>query len=499
MTEALGGTATLSPSLLGGLPETVEVPRYDRNDLAVGVAHIGVGAFHRCHQAEFTDDLLNERFDRRGVVGINIREPRLATTLGRQDGLFTRLLRDDRRVDARVIGCLVETIDGQESSDAALRALAAAEVEAITLTVTEKGYCHRPASGELDAGLSDVRHDLANPTAPRSLPGLLVQAFELRMRSHGRPVTVISCDNIPANGVILGNVVRGMAESRGAELKRWMADNVAFPSTMVDRIVPATAAADLETVEQNFGYRDLATVVGEPFRQWVIEDNFVSSVPRWDLVGATFVADVAPFELLKMRVLNAAQSALAYLGLLAGYEHTCDDMTDETLVAFVRRMLVEESIPTIPAVPGILPDRYLEQCFGRLRNRAIRHRNHQIATDGSQKIVQRFLNPIIERLRRGESVELLAVAVAAWVAYLAYASTRLGARWSVADPLGNRVAALAERAGRHSEVLAADVLAIETIFDRELHERRDFRATVARHLGGLLSDAPIAYVRGLLQ
>ena len=267
---------------------------------------------------------------------------------------------------------------------------------------------------------------------------------------------------------------------------------------MVDRIVPATSDADIRMVEETFGYRDRAPVVGEPFRQWVIENRFAGRVPQWDVAGATWTDDVAPFELIKMRVLNAAQTSLCYLGLLAGHEHTCDDMTDATLTAFVRRMLLEESVPTLPPVPGVSPGRYVEQTFDRLRNTAIRHRNHQIATDGSQKIVQRIVNPVRERLRRGESVELLAVVVAAWIVYLAYASDGFGRRWSVQDPFAERIAAIADRVGKDGASLAAEVLSNESLFDRELFENAAFRATVARHLDGLLSGDPIAYVRGLV-
>ncbi|MCP4380762.1 MAG: mannitol dehydrogenase family protein, partial [Hyphomicrobiales bacterium] len=310
--------------MLSALPASVRTPGYDRSDLKIGMAHVGVGAFHRCHQAEYTDDLLGERFDRWGVVGINIRDPRLGETIGRQDGLYTRLLRDNDTVDARVIGCMLDTVDSQAAAEPALRVLAAPEIELVTLTVTEKGYCHKPASGLLDRSHPDIVHDLANPDDPRSLPGLVVCALERRMQSHARPITVVSCDNIPSNGAILENVVRALAEKRGTGLSDWITANAAFPSTMVDRIVPATTEGDRQTIVDGFGYRDLAPVVGEPFRQWVIENRFAGRAPAWDLAGATLADDVAPFELLKMRVLNAAQTALCYLGLLAGHEHTCD-------------------------------------------------------------------------------------------------------------------------------------------------------------------------------
>jgi len=489
---------TLSPALLERLPQAVRRPGYDRKALAVGMAHVGVGAFHRCHQADYTDDLLNEHFDRWGVIGINIREPRLAGTLARQDGLYTRLLRDGDHIDARVIGCMLATADSQADAGPALKVLAAPEVDVITLTVTEKGYCHKPSTGLLDASLPDVAHDLANPDEPRTLPGMLAKALELRMQSHGRPVTVISCDNIPSNGVILANVVRAVTERRSPELASWIADHVAFPSTMVDRIVPATSETDRLAVEETFGYRDLAPVVGEPFRQWVIENRFASRAPQWHLAGATLVDNVAPFELLKMRVLNAAQSSLAYLGLLAGHTYSGEAADDPLLAAFVRRMLIEESLPTLPPVPGVSPTDYVEQTFRRLHNTAIRHRNHQIATDGSQKIVQRLLNPIRERLHEGKGVELLSVVVAAWMVYLVYASRRFGQRWAVQDPFAGEIARIADRTGDDGTSLAAAILANETLFSRELFERGEFRSMIGCHLDGLLSDRPIGYVQSVL-
>jgi fructuronate reductase len=364
--------------------------------------------------------------------------------------------------------------------------------------VTEKGYCHRPASGALDAANPDIVHDLANPRVPRSLPGLLARALELRMLSHRRPVTVISCDNIPGNGVILANAVRALAEQRGRALADWVGGNAAFPSTMVDRIAPATTPADLATVERTYGYRDRAVVVGEPFRQWVIERRFAARVPPWDLAGATFVDDVTPFEQLKMRVLNAAQSTLAYLGLLAGHAHISDAVADPLLEAFVRRMLTVESVPTLPPVPRVAPLAYVDRSLARLHNTAIRHRCHQIATDGSQKLVQRLVNPAAERLRRGEPVRHLAVAIAGWMAYLVRASDRFGRAWTVEDPEAGRVAAIADRIGDDPAALAAAILAIDTVFDRGLAAQESLRGALAAALGGLLSGDPMAVVRRTL-
>lgn len=488
---------TLGPALLDQLPADVTRPAYDRAALRAGIAHIGVGAFHRCHQAEYTDDLLGKRFDRWGIVGINIRNPRLAETLGRQDGLYTRLLRENGRVEARVVGSIVSVVDSQESAAPALGVLASPEVDIVTLTVTEKGYCHKPATGELNWDHPDIVHDLAHPEAPRSVPGLILRALELRMLSHGGPLTVMSCDNIPGNGAILGKVVGALANRRWQQLADWIAVNAAFPSTMVDRIAPATTPADIKAVEDRFGYYDSAVVVGEPFRQWVIENRFAGRAPAWDLVGATLVDDVEPFEHLKMRVLNGAQTTLCYLGVLAGHEHTCDDMADPLLAAFVRRMLVEETLPTLQPVTGISPQAYVEQSLERLRNTAIRHRNHQIATDGSQKIVQRLLNPIRERLRRGEGIALLAVPVAAWMVYLIRASSRFGASWRVDDPLAGRIAAIAERVGNDPDLLTAEILAIDAVFGRDLAANAVFTTTIVDGLRGLLADDPLAHIRSI--
>ncbi|MGE3305717.1 MAG: mannitol dehydrogenase family protein [Rhizobiaceae bacterium] len=488
----------LEPALLDSLPADVQRPSYDRTALKPGIAHLGVGAFHRTHQAEYTDDLLHADFGAWGIVGINIRPPLLADSLAPQAGLYTRLMREGDRAEARVIGSIVATVDSQSSPQPALDILASPDIAVVTMTVTEKGYCHKPATGELDLAHPDIVHDLANPENPRSVPGILSRALELRMRSHGVPLTVMSCDNIPANGTLLQNVMQSITQLRhkgyGNDLGDWIEANAAFPSTMVDRIAPATSQADCETVERRFGYRDRAVVVGEPFRQWVIENRFAGRMPAWDRVGATIVDDVTAFEHLKMRVLNGAQTTLCYLGVLAGHEHTCDDMTDPLLVHFVRRMLLEETLPTLAPVPGINPSDYVAQSLDRLRNTAIRHRNHQIATDGSQKIVQRLINPIRERLARGETVALLSTALAGWMVYLIRASQRFGHAWTADDPYAGKVAEIADRVGDDAAALVGEILAMRALFDAELAASAAFRSAVTDAVAGLLSADPMGYL-----
>ena len=442
------------------------------------MAHIGVGAFHRCHQAEFTDDALEARFDRWGVVGINIRPPRLADTLGRQDGIYTRLLRDGdqrRRPRGRLSGGRCRR---QDSSDAAVSVLETPGVDVVTITATEKGYCHQPATGEIDAAHPDIVHDLAHPDAAAEpagadRPGAGTAAAVARAADHLRllrqhPVERRHPRDGGAGG---GGTGAGRTSCAGSSRtspfpRPWSTASCRRPRR---RTSPSSSA--------RYGYRDSAVVVGEPFRQWVIEDRFAGRTPPWALAGATFVDDVTPFELIKMRVLNAAQTSFAYLGLIAGHEHTSDDMTDPVLTAIVRRMLIEESLPTLPPVPGVDPLAYLDLSFGRLRNTAIRHRNHQIATDGSRKIVQRILNPIRERLETGGSVERLTLVVAAWMLYLVSASKRFGERWTVEDPFAAEAARHRRprrpRCRRRSWTGSSPTI---SIFDRALAGRPEFRS-----------------------
>lgn len=483
----------LSPASLAALPPEVRRPGYDRTRLRLGMAHVGVGAFHRCHQADFTDDMLEAGFGRWGVAGIQLRPPSV-DALAAQDGLYTRVLRDGARAEARVVGCLLRTVDATAAPGPAFGVLAAPDVEVATITVTEKGYCHRPSDGAPDPENADLAHDRAHPAAPRSLPGLLARALELRRRTHGRPMTLISCDNIPGNGAILAGAVAAVADPRLAD---WIAANVAFPSTMVDRIVPATTAADIEALAAAHGYRDAAAVGGEPFRQWVIEDRFAGRRPPWDAAGAEFVGDVAPYELLKMRVLNAAQTTLAHLGLLAGHVHTHDAVSDPQLADFTRTMLATESIPTLPPLPGTDPGAYLARALGRIGNRAIRHTCQQIATDASQKLPQRLVNPAAERIAGGLPAPRLTVAIAAWMATLVRASPRFGRQWPADDPAAAPVAVIAASSGDDAAALVAGILGLDAVFAPRLAAREELRAGLAAALAGFLGPDPIAVVRSL--
>ena len=484
----------LSEERLAKQPPSVRRPQYDRTSLQIGMAHIGVGAFHRCHQAEYTDDMLEAKFGRWGVLGVNLKPPRLADLLGPQDCLFSRTLRQDERAETRVVGALRRVIDVEDeaSAETAVAALAEPTVGVVTMTVTEKGYCLTPSTGALDRANPDLSADLNAASPPRTLFGLLALALERRRRSKAGGLTLVSCDNIPSNGLRLRAAVLEFAAAQPAALARWIEDKVAFPCTMVDRIVPATTRRDVESVSATIGMHDEAAVVGEHFRQWVIEDNFAAERPPWDLAGAQFVPDAKPFELIKMRVLNAAQSTLSHQGAIVGHEYSFEAAADPILSILARRMLERETAPTLPNLAGMDVAPYIDSSMARICNAAIRHRCHQIGTDGSQKIVQRLLGPLRERLAAGRRADLLTLAVGSWMAYCLSGASRFGARWKASDPWAETIAAMGDRIADLRQ-LATSILSIDPIFGTDL-ACPQIVDPIARHLRGLLQGDPRVYL-----
>jgi fructuronate reductase len=475
-----GETLALAPAGVGR-------PAYDRAKTRVGFAHVGVGAFHRCHQAEYIDDALAAGADDRTEIGINLRPPSIEDQLSAQDGLYTRLLVEGDRAEARVVGSIRQVFDAERAPDLAVAALSHPGIDVVTMTVTEKGYCHVPSTGELDWDRPEIAEDVKRASGRSSLPGLLAEMLARRMRD-GAPVTLVSCDNIPGNGRILGNVVSSFAEATDKALAVWIAENVRFPSTMVDRIVPATRPEDLGHVTELTGLVDEGAVVGEPFRQWVIEDDFNRPRPRWDVAGAEFVADVEPYEFVKMRVLNACQTALSYLGALAGLGTTCDDVGDPQLRNFAERMIRAETAAVLPSVASMQVGPYLASSLSRLANPAIRHANHQIATDGSQKINQRILQPLRERMAKGLPSPLLETAIGAWVAYLAKSQPAFGSAWQAHDQIMPFVAEAASLSSGNIEAFAALFVANRAIFGDGLSGDAAFARRVAASAHAMLAD-----------
>jgi fructuronate reductase len=474
----------LSDALLPGLPPQVRRPAYDRSAVSVGIVHLGLGAFHRAHQAVYTDDCLAVGELEWGICGLSLRSPDVRAALGPQDGLYTLLERSGEGDRARVIGAVLESLTVPETPDAVMQRLIDPRTRIISLTVTEKAYCQDAATGTLDESHPGIEQDLRGDRFPRTAPGLLVEVLARRQANGAPPCTVLVCDNLPSNGATVARIVGRYAELRDPALARSIADSVSFPSTMVDRIVPATRDEDRDAVEA-WGYRDAWPVIAEPFTQWVIEDRFVSARPGWENAGALMVRDVQPFELMKLRALNGAHSALAYLGAVAGIETVADAMAEPSLANFLPRLWQEDVLPTLPPVPGIDLGQYTKMLETRFRNPSIRHRLQQIAMDGSQKLPQRLVAPALDRLRQGAVPGRIAVVIAAWMRFL-LGRDEQGATYAISDPLAERLTRIARDCGENTEALAGALFAIPEIFDRSLADHPGFRADVVRALRSML-------------
>jgi fructuronate reductase len=436
----------------------VSKPLYDRTTLRPGIVHLGLGAFFRAHGALYTEDAGDDW----GIIGVSLQRPDQRDLLAPQDGLYSALQRDGSGTQARVVGSVLSVLVAPEDPAAVVALLAAPATSIVTLTVTEKGYCHNPATGRLEPSHPDIVHDLAHPDAPRSAVGFLVAGLAARRAAALKPFVVVTCDNLPSNGRLLAGLVRDFAALCDGALADWIAMNVAFPATMVDRIVPAMTPADADDATAAIGLTDAAPVSHEPFRQWVIEDRFGDAErPAWERAGAQIVADVAPFEHMKLRLLNGSHSALAYLGYLAGRETIYDAVSDPVLNGFVRR-LWDEIIPMVPPPPGTDLHAYTDSLLARFANPTVRHRTWQIAMDGSQKLPQRLLGTIRERLHAGLQIPSLALAVAAWIRYVGGVD-EAGQPIDVRDPLATQLRNVASGADAVKRVLS-----VEQIFGTDL-------------------------------
>jgi len=475
----------LSLSTLARVPPAVARPAFDPARVQIGILHLGLGAFHRAHQAVYTDDILGADA-RWGICGVSLKTPRAIEPLADQDGLYTLLTRGENGTRARIIGSLRQTIFAGTARAALLLRFADPAITVVTATVTEKGYCHDPATGALNEAHPDIAHDLAHPDAPESAIGIVVAGLAKRMSAVAGPLTFVCCDNLPHNGRMVEGLVRAFATRREPALAAWIGDHVTFPSTMVDRIVPATTAADLADAQRLTGLRDEATVTAEAFGQWIIENCFRAARPRWEDAGAQFVGDVAPFETMKLRLLNGSHSTLAYLGFLAGHETIWQASSDPELAGLVLRQMTEEIMPTLCAPPGIDLAAYCGQLMTRFRNRSLPHRTQQIAMDGSQKLPQRLLGTVRDRIAAGASFRHLALAIAGWIRY-ARGSDEHGRPIAVSDPLAPTFARIVADAGNDPTRIASGFLDLAPVFG-DLATHGAFRVAVTSNVAALFRE-----------
>ena len=486
--------ARLSTRTLAQLAPGVRRPRYDREATGIGIVHLGAGAFMRSHIAAYTDDALEAANGNWAIAGVSLRRPDVRDALAPQDGWYTLAELDASSEQRRLVGCLKSIRVAPEDPAAVVGLLADPAVHVITLTVTEKGYCLDPDSGELSLVHPDILHDLHEPDAPHSTIGYIVAGLRQRMMQGSAPPTVISCDNLPGNGRRLRGAVLRFASQLHAGLAAWIADRVAFPATMVDRIVPATTSGDIDRNAEAIGLRDEGFVKTEPFRQWVIEDHFAGERPRWEAGGALVVPDVEPYEKAKLRLLNGAHSTIAYLGSLAGFEYVHEVMRDPAFATFVRRLMTDEIAPVTPQPEGLDHGAYIEALLARFANPSLLHRTRQIAMDGSQKLPQRLLHTVRAQLERDGPIDGLALAVAAWIRYC-LGRDEQGRAYEVDDPLAALFARVSAETPQEPRPIVERFLGFREVFGTDLPESRRFRDKVEESLASLLENGSAATVR----
>lgn len=401
------------------LPAAVARPGYDRAALTPGIVHLGLGAFHRAHQAVYTQRALQAEFGPWGIVAVNLRSPEPVEALAAQDGLYSITTRSAEGDHCEVIGATVDWACAAQERAKVLDYLANPAIRIVTLTVSEKAYGLHPATGGLDLDHPAVSADLANPREPLGVLGFLTQGLALRRAAGVKPYTVLCCDNLPSNGHIVRRLVLEMAERRDPALAAWIAAEGAFPCSMVDRIVPAATEATRERTARLLNAEDTLALDTEPFLQWVIEDRFVSGRPAWEAGGAIFAASAEPYEKMKLRLLNGTHTLLAHLGILHGLECIRDVMAVPELAAEARRHQ-QAAAKTLDPVPGIDLDAYREDLLARFANPTIAHRCVQIALDTTQKAPQRLLVPAAEALAKGENADTFAHAIGIWIAAVRY-------------------------------------------------------------------------------
>lgn len=458
------------------------VPQYDRKQTVARIVHLGFGAFHRAHQALFTDRLLNKKTSDWAICEVNIvGGEELIEKIRLQDHLYTVLEKGAQKQEAFIIGSVKESllapIDGIEKI---LQKMADATIEIVSLTVTEKGYCVLPGGKGLDINHPLIQADLKNPAQPQSAPGVLVEALNRRRLKNIPAFTALSCDNIPENGHVLKQAVLGLAQARDPELASWIASHTKFPCTMVDRIVPAATPETLTDITNALGgVYDPCGIACEPFIQWVIEDNFVTNRPDWDLVGAEFVNDVVPYEEMKLRMLNGSHSFLAYLGYLAGYQHINECMADPAYKKATLQLMLNEQAPTLQVPEQVNLNDYAHKLIERFANPNLKHQTWQIAMDGTQKLPQRILDSIRWHIAHQSDYNLLALAVAGWMRYIGGRDDNqhiIDIRDPMTDSLARLVNDTLDGAARVTALLG-----LQTIFGQDLPQNRPFVERVTQH------------------
>jgi fructuronate reductase len=461
----------LNKHTLDKLPQSVLINQAALNS-SIGIVHIGPGAFHRGHQAVYTDNAM-EFGGSWGICAVSMRSKGLRDELVEQDNIYTLAIIDEKP-SYQVISAIKEVLVLNEQRQQVMQRLVAPSTHIISLTVTEKGYCLN-GQGRLDEQHPDVMYDISHLDAPKSVIGLLTAALKLRRQNATGDLTIISCDNLADNGFKLRQAVICFAAKFDSQLANWISQNVAFPNTMVDSITPASNDELCERVAHAIQLQDNWPIQREAFSQWVVEDNFSGPRPAWDKVGVTFTQDVSAYEKAKLRLLNGSHSTLAYLGLRCGFETVNEAISQPALHKLIDKMLKEQVKQSFSAPSELNIDTYIDAILKRYSNPHIRHLLAQIAWDGSQKLPFRLLNTIEDNLAKNYAITLLCVGVAAWLHFIVNAAHT---HFKLVDPLADKLLSVAAKCTGKNKADVAILLAIEQVFPVLLANNSVFSAAV---------------------
>lgn len=475
---------------LQGLPEgAAALPAYRPADHGIGIVHIGIGAFHRAHQAVYTDDALARSGGNWRIMGVSLRSRDVASQLNPQNGFYTLVVRGMGAPDLRVVGSVAGVIFAPDGHARLMEMFCAPSTRIVSLTITEKGYGLNGETGGLDLSHPAIAADLAGRLErPASAIGLITAALRIRHDNGTGPFTVLSCDNLAHNGAITRQLTLEMAERVDGGLARWIAENVTFPSTMVDRITPASTAKTHADVARALGVEDCAAAETEPFSQWIIEDAFCAGRPDWEAGGALMVDDVAPYEQMKLRMLNGAHSMLAYTGLLLGHRHVRDVMADEPLALLVHRHM-RAAAATLPPVPGMDLAAYTHDLLARFSNPSLAHETAQIAMDGTQKLPPRIFEAALSVRQRNLSLAPFAFATAAWMAYVQSRKPD-GEPYALNDPREAEIAAALARPTTSPQETATALLGLPGFVPAQLATDPDWHSLVASKFRNFIQQGP---------
>lgn len=437
----------LNNATLARLNKAIATPGYDRSAITTGIVHFGVGGFHRAHQAMYLDALMNQgKALDWGICGVGVMpgDKRMADVMAAQDGLYTLVQKHaDDTYEPRVIGSIVDYLFAPDDAEAVIEKMANLTTRIVSLTITEGGYNFHHVTGEFNLANPDVAHDLADGGVPRTPFGLVTEALRRRRERGITPFTVMSCDNIQGNGDVARQMFTAFARHKDTDLGAWITEHVQFPNSMVDRITPVTTDDDKAEVRGRFGIDDAWPVVCEPFTQWVLEDHFNDGRPPYEDVGVQIVDDVMPYELMKLRLLNASHQALAYFGYLAGYRYAHEVCQNQLFADFLMDYMTKEGEPTLSPMPGVDLDDYKQTLIDRFSNPEIRDTLARLCAESSDRIPKWLLPVVREQLEAGGEIKRSAAVVASWARY-AEGVDEAGEPIEIVDRLADKLKGVAQ-------------------------------------------------------